>query len=302
MQTPFFSIIIPTYNRAPTVSVAIESVLTQSFGDFEIIIIDDGSTDNTADVVKEYKDERISYYFQQNKERSASRNKGMQLAAGRYFCLLDSDDHFLPHHLEVLHHAIAADNYPVALYKTMMEYGDGSRPDDLSYAYYGSDRNSAITYVWNNGSQLICAAFHRDIGRSVAFPESYFWFEDVHWMISVVMQYPLRQVMASTTYYLKSESHSLSEGFERYLQNGEDCILDLERKHGDELKRILGRKCFEIKLSELYLGLVVKNAAKDRKIKVGCIYLLKAMRTSITPRLLLKYCYYSLKLLKASFT
>lgn len=91
------SIIIPTYNRAHTLPDAIQSVLNQSAGNWELIIVDDGSTDDTSQVVSNFLvDERVKFYFQENKGVSAARNKGVELSCGDYVIFLDSDDRFLP--------------------------------------------------------------------------------------------------------------------------------------------------------------------------------------------------------------
>lgn len=99
---PFFSIILPTYNRAHFLPKAIESVLKQTFEDWELIIVDDGSTDNTKEVVAKYQDSRIRYIYQKNQERSAARNNGIDQAQGEYICFLDSDDYYLPERLQKL--------------------------------------------------------------------------------------------------------------------------------------------------------------------------------------------------------
>lgn len=274
-------------------------MLEQTFPDFELLIIDDGSTDNTREVVASFTDKRIIYTYQENKERSASRNKGMSLARGRYIAFLDSDDLFYPAHLQVLYDAITGDNCPVAIYKTMMHYGDKSRPDDFSYAYTGEGAESAVRYVWSNGSQLICLAFHREIADTVRFPEPFFWFEDIHWITRVALKFPLRQVQAHTTYYMKSDGHFHLNGHEKYLLNGEACIRNLEDMEGVALKKILGEKCFDIKVAELYLGLVVGNAIREKNLRLAQAYLRRAVHTCITPRLLAKYVYYQLRILKA---
>ena len=82
-MTPIFSVIIPTYNRAHVLGQAIRSVLSQTCQDFEIIVVDDGSTDDTKTVVVSFADPRIHYIHQQNKGGGAARNRGISAAAGR---------------------------------------------------------------------------------------------------------------------------------------------------------------------------------------------------------------------------
>ncbi|MDX1349630.1 MAG: glycosyltransferase family A protein [Putridiphycobacter sp.] len=95
----FFSIITPSFNRAHLLGETIESVLNQKFTDFELIIVDDGSTDHTKDLVNSYKDVRINYIYQQNGERGKARNTGVKNAIGKYVFFLDSDDKIYTNHL-----------------------------------------------------------------------------------------------------------------------------------------------------------------------------------------------------------
>lgn len=94
-EPPIVSVLIPTYNRALFICEAIASVLTQTFSDFEIIIVDDGSTDNTEMLIREFSDSRIIYIKQKNKGRSHARNVALSCARGRYIAFLDSDDVYL---------------------------------------------------------------------------------------------------------------------------------------------------------------------------------------------------------------
>jgi glycosyltransferase involved in cell wall biosynthesis len=96
MANPTVSVVIPSYNSARFVGEAIESVLAQSYEGFELIVVDDGSTDNTRDVVARYTDPRVRYVYQENQERSAARNRGIREARGKYVAFLDADDLWLP--------------------------------------------------------------------------------------------------------------------------------------------------------------------------------------------------------------
>ena len=96
------SVIIPTYNRCKYICQSIDSVLDQTYQDFEIILIDDGSTDETKQIVtRRYKNEnRLKYIYQKNQERSAARNRGIVESSGEYLAFLDSDDLWLSSKLE----------------------------------------------------------------------------------------------------------------------------------------------------------------------------------------------------------
>ena len=94
-----FSIVIPTYNRARLLPKTIQSVLAQTYSLFEVLIVDDGSTDNTQEVVAQFQDPRIKYYAKKNEERAVARNFGTQHATGQYVYFLDSDDILYPNHL-----------------------------------------------------------------------------------------------------------------------------------------------------------------------------------------------------------
>src|SRR5690606_1176147 len=98
---PLVSVITPTYNRADFIGEAVESVLAQTYPNFELVIIDDGSTDNTRDILEPYlKDSRIRLFHQQNQGQSVARNRGLEEATGEFICFLDSDNAWFPEKLE----------------------------------------------------------------------------------------------------------------------------------------------------------------------------------------------------------
>jgi len=98
---PLVTVIIPTYNRAHLLNRAIRSVLSQTFQDWELIVVDDGSTDNTEEIVKGFSDSRLHYIRHKvNCGAPAARNTGIKMAQGDYIAFLDSDDEWLPEKLE----------------------------------------------------------------------------------------------------------------------------------------------------------------------------------------------------------
>ena len=100
--TPKVSVIIPTYNRIEYLMITIDSILEQSFDDFELIIVSDGSTDNTEEVVNQINDERVHFYLLDKNYGypAIARNKGLDMARGEYLAFCDDDDIWTPNKLE----------------------------------------------------------------------------------------------------------------------------------------------------------------------------------------------------------
>lgn len=112
----FFSIITPVYNRSSFISKGIQAVLNQTFKDFELILIDDGSTDDSFCVMNSFSDERIKVFQKQNGERGAARNYGASFATGQYLIFFDSDDLMYENHLEIVHSFLINQGLPPVVY------------------------------------------------------------------------------------------------------------------------------------------------------------------------------------------
>lgn len=114
MDRYFFSIVIPTFNRGKLLDHAINSILLQEFSDYEIIVVDDGSTDDTRERIEKLakKNPSIKYFFKQNEERSIARNHGITKALGKYISFLDSDDQLYSNHLKVAYELLKRNNFP----------------------------------------------------------------------------------------------------------------------------------------------------------------------------------------------
>jgi len=107
-----FSIIIPTYNRADLISDTLNSLKQQQYENFEIIVVDDGSTDNTGEVVDAIQNDKVFYFKKENAERAAARNFGIRKASGDYITFLDSDDILYPDALSIANEVINNMKYP----------------------------------------------------------------------------------------------------------------------------------------------------------------------------------------------
>jgi len=127
---PCVSIVIPTYNRAELLKQALRSVLSQTFTDYEAIVVDDGSTDNTREAVESFRDDRFKYVWQENRGLGGARNTGLAHSTGDLVAFLDSDDLLFPNMLELL--VPAFDRHP----QVGLVFGSHVRVfDDLSFPY-----------------------------------------------------------------------------------------------------------------------------------------------------------------------
>jgi glycosyltransferase involved in cell wall biosynthesis len=141
-MTPFFSIIIATYNRKVLTAETVDHILSQTLSDFEVILIDDGSTDGSYEYLslRFVTDNRVRIIYQENTERGSARNNGIKNANGLYLVFVDSDDYVASDHLETLHHFILLESYPnfLTCKFDFIENGSVTRApiDRLKQGYY----------------------------------------------------------------------------------------------------------------------------------------------------------------------
>lgn len=204
-----FSIIIPTYNRATFLPRAIESVLAQTYTNWELIIVDDGSTDNTKEIVAIYTDSRIRYIYQQNAERSVARNNGIRNAIGDYVCFLDSDNIMLPNRLELLNNSINEN----ACYYTDIKYKDVK--NGVSSRKIGKtfpcpmDKDALIQEIIAT-PQICCAT---DILRKHQFNPQLSIGEDMELLFRITEEFPLVYLPnQATVVEIEHEGRSVAQG------------------------------------------------------------------------------------------
>jgi len=156
---PKVSVIIPTFNRANYICQAIDSVLAQTYQDFEIIIIDDGSADNTKKVLSKY-ESTIKYYYQGNKGVSVARNRGIQEARGEWIAFLDSDDIWLPEKLHWQHEILEMHPSINFIFTDLEQFNESgvvrtSMMRSQSQQPKGSFKRKILDEEFNNGGILI---------------------------------------------------------------------------------------------------------------------------------------------------
>jgi glycosyltransferase involved in cell wall biosynthesis len=202
---PFFSIILPTYNRAKFLRRAIESVLSQTYDNWEFIIVDDGSTDNSKEIIDSYIDSRVRYIYQQNSERSTARNKGIDSSKGKYICFLDSDDYYMPDCLSVFSHRIKETKEPCAMFVSGI-YEESEMGKQEKKLFDPKYIDHPLIYYWENTVLTpISVCIHNEILKENKFiPEFNIW-EDTHLWIRILAQYAFYYVDAYIAVNVKHE-------------------------------------------------------------------------------------------------
>lgn len=179
MMIPQFSIIIPLFNAEAYITQCLESIRNQTYKEFEVWIVDDGSTDHSASVVQDFlSDERFHYYYQENRGVSAARNQGISKAKGAYIAFIDSDDFIDEDYLELFAQAIHQKKYDVICtgYKTTL----GQRVKDFYSKEY-----TQITFmkqVLSGTGGVVWGKIYKKqiiIDYSISFNERYSMREDL---------------------------------------------------------------------------------------------------------------------------
>lgn len=210
--TPFFSVVIPTYNRPLKLLGAFNSLANQTFKDFEVIVVDDGSTeDYKATIGDDSRNLRIRYYKKNNDGPAAARNYGIERASGRFICFLDDDDEYLENHLSVLYESIRRNNYEDGLYVTLgiVNTPEGTNKQPLF------KEEVTLTPMEKLYSQVIltnCIAVSSGILKQYKFNTSVLVSEDYDLWTRIVLHYPFYRINEYTTIYnLHAASTSLGE-------------------------------------------------------------------------------------------
>lgn len=220
---PYFSIVIPVYNKEKFVAKTIKSVLSQTFTDYEIIIVNDGSTDQSETEILEIKDTRIQYFSKKNQGVALARNFGIEKATTDYICFLDADDYWYPTFLETMQRyssklpkqkVFAAAIEIETKNKTIpAHYSISSKSDFEIVNFFNASRKESV--LWTSS---VC--IHKSVFEKVGdFDTKIKHGEDTELWIRIGLQFPIvfiRKIMARYVYDCKSISRNLNYYFEKY--------------------------------------------------------------------------------------
>lgn len=260
LKNPFFSIIIPTYNRAHFICAAIESVICQVYNNWELIIVDDGSTDNTKEVLLSFNDDRIRYIYQQNKERSAARNNGINHAKGKYICFIDSDDLYEKNHLNNLHNEIQKIDYPKAMFFCNVSRIQNGIKKKVQFEPIGDYRNS-IEYILLSKETVIPArvCIHKEILKLNQFDETLNVSEDAELFTRIIAKFPLIQLNyygAIYTIHNENTTNLKNNPFLGQLKSLNKIICN------ESVKPFISKRTRKTKFSSCYFGIAKYHLMK----------------------------------------
>ncbi|MGB3405551.1 MAG: glycosyltransferase [Microcoleaceae cyanobacterium] len=271
------SVIIPVYNAQKTIQATIESVLQQTFPDFELIIINDGSTDQTDSILRQYTDSRISIYTNSRQGAAVSRNQGFQQSNGEYIAFLDADDLWTVDKLESQLKALK-DHPEMTVSYSWTDYIDeaGNKLYSGSYLALNGDIYSKLlvrNFLENGSNPMIKRQALIDIG---GFDESLEGGQDWDLYLRLAAKYQFIAVPTVQIYYRVS-SGSISSNLSRQEQQ---VLKVMERNYAQSNAEIQPLKSYS--LTNLYKYLTCRALALPPSYSNG----LKALQFSI------KYAWY----------
>lgn len=273
-----FSIIIPTYNRAHLITETIDSVINQTYSDWELILIDDGSTDNTKEVISKFikQDLRIRYLFQENAERSVARNNGINHVKGDWICFLDSDDLFASNHLEGVHNFIQINNIKTGLLFT----GFIQKNNDTTVSYPNNvETNKMQDYFFRNPVNPTRVCIKSEIAKSHRFREDAIIVEDTLYWIEVCLKHKVYPINQNTAIYNVHQDNSVNIKNNAYQQllNG---INNFKRNNRAVFNSISPNVRNEV-MSEIYFG-IAKYQILNNNRGICFIHIMKSLGTDIS--------------------
>lgn len=300
IQEPLFSIIIPTYNRSQLLSIAIQSVINQTFKNWELIVIDDGATDETKMVVQTFqKDERIRYFFEEHQERSTARNRGIEEAIGKYICFLDDDDYYLKNHLFAFFEELREHNFPEIILRT----GFIRRKGELylkSTQYIKSRDKNPVRFATFHFCSVCTLCIPSIFFRDIKFPSRFQYWEDTYTILQLFAQYKFKQLQIFTYIYVHHQDRSSKIIYQKnnareLIENNIQAIDDFFTSYPQISEAFLPTGAKKWLISNKYID-HANGALKHQKIILSLHLIIAAMSNYNIFPFLIKYMKFALKL------
>lgn len=265
---PFFSVVLPTYNRAHILKETISSVRNQLFEDWELIIIDDGSTDDTKGLIHDIMslDYRVKYYYQENSERSVARNNGILKSKGKYICFLDSDDQYKENHLQEFFKYISTHNQPQAMIISSVTRIEKNEKKDIDIDIINDFHNSTCYFIQAKEGVIpsrVCV--EKNIFDYFQFNPKIKDVEDTVLWCQISTRYDVLQHMNRTCFYNIHDSNSTNLSNNPFLNqlNGLKILFSYSK-----VRKKIPRSIRKHKLANCYMGITKYYLFKKDKLKV----------------------------------
>lgn len=262
-----FSVIIPVYNKANTIKTSIDSVLAQTVKDFEIVVVDDGSTDNIKEVLSSYSG--LQVFHKENGGVSVARNMGIEKARGEYICFLDADDEWKENHLETLLFLI--EKYPNTGYYftshiTITVDGEKHFSSDALYKYNDDFECDNLLNLLNNTSYGIIHTNSICVKKSILVDDNIYFEpnikigEDTDVWYRLALKHSVAISKKETTVYLRENSTATKNSFHTHnwifylradeIMRDEDINENIKESVEELLDRYKMTSCREYMLQE----------------------------------------------------
>ncbi len=235
MANPKISIIVPVYNVEDFLKTCLDSIIAQSFADFEVICVNDGSPDNSAAILEDYaaRDSRIKVITQKNGGLSAARNTGIENAAGEYIYFLDSDDYIHPQMMEIFYREISSGDYDFVSCGFKKVYGPAA--DFPHYDRYATSEVKEPLPEFCNDKRRLSVNVWSKLYRKDSLGELRFIpgliYEDLPFTCSFLQQVKRGKIIDQPLYYYLQRGTSLSGNREIKMKNCESYIYILRHLH-----------------------------------------------------------------------
>lgn len=288
---PFFSVIIPLYNKECFIENTLKSVLCQTFTNYEIIIINDGSTDKSEEKVLEFKDSRIQYFYKENGGVSSARNYGIEKAQSNYLSFIDADDYWYPHFLQEIYNNI--NTFPdIKVFSTAIEIEISKKVFVSAYSIEKTDECEIVNYFDASSKQSVISGssgvFHNSVFTKIGgFDLQLKSGEDIDMWIRIGLIYPILFSWKVLVRYVYDDK-SLSRNYKTSLESIDFSKFALLEKSNPDLKKFLDLNRFSLAIKSKILNdkenfLKFYNAIDFKKLSLKKRILLKSPACILKP-------------------